>query len=659
MPRTNFRRRSATCATLLAVGATTVFGGAGVANASHSATNSLLTASDGTAYITMNNGVRLQAEGYTVTDAAWSPDGSRAVFVTDDGDIATIRWNDGSSIYSIANPDPGSQRANPEWVGNGSSVVWAAKSAGSPWRIEQSVSAYGSDITTRSPNDGRHYLDPDTGDGQRIVVQRQADDGNGNPTGTPEIGFLDGSTWTRITTDAASPTLSPDGKRVAFVRSGQIWSSDLTGGDLVQVTYTAGERDDPAWSPDGGIIAFRQGSQVAWAAADGSWTGVPNVVSGLSGMPECQPRNQNRVVRLSGADRYGTTSAISQSHWASANSTTDQRARAQAVVLSRSDTFADALGGSALAAAKQGPLLMTPPTALQPAIATEMRRVLAPGGTVYLLGSAGALSTTVEQQVKALGFTTVRIAGADRFGTSVAIANAVDPAPDMVLAATGMNFPDALAAGAAAGAQNLPGKGSSAVVVLTNDDKLPPATKTYLDGLSADSAVVGVGLQGATATEPYGAIPLYGDSRFETALLTAWAFFGGENHVGVATGMNWPDALAGGALMASLDGPLILAPGTADSLGPEVEELATEFSGSLHTGLVFGSAAVVNDVQADGLGRFLSGPAGYVATANATDVGLPTAGTTAQRTTAAPAPELRTAADVADAAKAAQRRLAE
>ncbi|MFE9207397.1 cell wall-binding repeat-containing protein [Micromonospora sp. NPDC007230] len=654
----NLRRRSAVCATVLAVGATTLFGGAGTAHASHSAPKQLLTASDGTTYLTTADGRRLSADGYRITDAAWSPDGSRAIFVTDDGSIATVRWRDSSSVYPIANPDPDSERVDPKWVGDGGRVVWAAKSTGTPWRIEQSVSAYGSDVTQRSPNDGYHYSDPDAGDGQRIVVQRQADDGAGNPTGTPEIGFLDGSTFTRITTDAANPTLAPDGKRVAFVRGGQIWSTDLSGGNPVQVTHTGGPFDDPTWSPTGQAIAYRQGSQVGTTQADGSYIGPPVIASGLTGVPEWQSQKQDRVVRLSGSDRFGTTTAISTSHWATAGNTTDKRPRAQAVVLSRSDTFADALGGSALAAAKQGPLLMTPPNALQPAISTEMRRVLAPGGTVYLLGSPGALSTDVENKVKALGFKTVRIAGSDRFATSVAIANAIDPTPDVVLAATGMNFPDALAAGAAAGAQNLPGKGTSAVVVLTNDDKLPVATKTYLDGLPAASAVVGVGLQGHTATAPYGAVPLYGDNRFETALYTAWAFFGGETHVGLATGMNWPDALAGGALMASLDGPLILAPGTADLLGPEVEELATEFSGSLHTGLVFGSAAVVNDVQLRGLGTFLSGPTGYVALQNTTDVGQPPAAST-QRTAGQTAPQLRTAADVKKAVKAAQQRRAE
>ncbi|SCL38492.1 WD40-like Beta Propeller Repeat [Micromonospora pallida] len=660
MPRTSFSRRSAVTATVLAIGATTLFGGAGTAHATHAAPTHLLTVSNGTGHIFSPTGSLVGSEEFTITDAAWSPDGSRAVFVADGGAIATIRWNDGESIYPIAEPEPGVHRADPEWVGDGSTVVWATKSPGDLWSIEETVSTYGWDVVRRSPNDGHHYSQPDTNGSQRIVVQRQADDGNGNPTGTPEIGFLDGSTYTRITTNAASPTLSPDGTKVAFVRDSEIWVSNTSGGNLVQVTNSTASHSDPVWYPTGNALAFRKGLEAATALADGSQPNPP-VNVGLVGKPDVQPRNRDRVVRLAGSNRFSTAAAIARSHWATVGVAGDKRATAESVVLSRSDTFADALGGSALAAAKQGPLLMTPRTTLDPLAADEIKRILAPGKTVYLLGSAaGAISAEVEQQVEALGFNTVRLAGTDRFSTSVAIANAIDPTPDYVLAATGMNFPDALSAGAAAGAQNLPGKGTSAVVVLTNDNRLPVSTKSYLDALPTSSLVVGIGLQGATATEPYDSVPLYGSSRFETALYTAWAFFGGQNHIGLATGMNWPDALAGGALMASLDGPLILTQGTANYFGFEPWYLGDETSGSVHTGLVFGSEPVVNAVQAQGLGAIISGPTNFTAQFNVTDVYRGTAATTAassKRATAGAVDGPRTRAELEAAVKAAKERL--
>ncbi|MER7460382.1 cell wall-binding repeat-containing protein [Micromonospora sp. NPDC126480] len=619
MPRSFLRRRSGAGVVLLAIGATTLFGGAGPAHATHGPSG-LVTGSDGGTVIrAADDSVVTSYDGYDISDAAWSPDGSRAVFVTDLGDIATIGANT-EFVYPIVEATDGVTRATPEWVGDGSTVVWAAKSSGTPWRIEESVAAYGYDAVRRSPNDGNHYSEPDTNGSSRLVVQKQASDASGNPTGTPEIGFLDGSTYTRIVTDAASPSVSADGSKVAFIRGGQVWvTATSAGATPIQVTTGGSAKSDPVLKADGTSVAFNQGSSVGAAATTAG--AAVSVVPHVLGVPDFQPTKKDRVVRLAGTDRFGTANAISQSHWASRSNASDPRPKASVAVLSRSDTFADALGGSALATAKTGPLLMTPTTTLQPSVGTELTRILNPGSTVYLLGSAaGALSTTVENQVRALGFTPKRVAGTDRFATSIAIANEIDPTPGKVLAATGMNFPDALAAGAAAGAQNLPGKGSSAVVVLTNDDKLPPATKSYLDTVSSSAEIYGIGLWGDIATRSYGGKPLAGASRYETAMYIAYEFFGGSNHLGVATGANWPDALAGGALMGSLDAPLMLTPGTSEDLLFELAIVADEMSGSVHTGLVFGSAPVVNATQLDILGYFISGPSGYTAVNNATNV---------------------------------------
>ena len=51
--------------------------------------------------------------------------------------------------------------------------------------------------------------------------------------------------------------------------------------------------------------------------------------------------------------------------------------------------------------------------------------------TVYLLGGTGAISDAEETQIKAMGYVVKRISGADRFATSVAIANEINPHPTM------------------------------------------------------------------------------------------------------------------------------------------------------------------------------------------------------------------------------------
>lgn len=55
---------------------------------------------------------------------------------------------------------------------------------------------------------------------------------------------------------ASSPRWSHDGSRIAFVRDDQIWTMDVSGKALKQVTTISTGAGDPVWSPDGHWLAF-------------------------------------------------------------------------------------------------------------------------------------------------------------------------------------------------------------------------------------------------------------------------------------------------------------------------------------------------------------------------------------------------------------------
>ncbi len=244
-------------------------------------------------------------------------------------------------------------------------------------------------------------------------------------------------------------------------------------------------------------------------------------------------------VQIFGADRFGTAVATSVAEFPTAGS-------AGAVVLARADNYPDALVGIRLAADKNAPLLFADGASLTLATQAEILRVLPVGGTVYLLGGTAAIPASVATMLTELGYLVVRYAGSDRFGTALAVAAALG-SPGTVLLATGINFPDALAAGPAAA--HIDG-----VVLLTDGSVLPAAVQAYLNAHPGTVYAVG---GPAVAADP-AAIALTGADRYATAVAVA-TLFSGPTTLGVASGTTFADALSGGAFLAHDDGPLLLS----------------------------------------------------------------------------------------------------
>ncbi len=195
----------------------------------------------------------------------------------------------------------------------------------------------------------------------------------------------------------------------------------------------------------------------------------------------------------------------------------------------------------------------------------------------------------------------VRLAGADRFATAAAVSRAsFSPGMPVAYVAIGGNFPDALAAGAAAVRRGGP-------VLLVNGSSIPGATATELSRLDPARIVVvgGTSIISASVVNQLTAYATTGDvrriagaNRYATAAaISRDTFAAGVPVAYVATGMNFPDALAGVAAAGSGGGPVLLT--TPNQLPAETAgELARLRPGRI---VVLGGTGVISSSVASAL----------------------------------------------------------
>lgn len=180
------------------------------------------------------------------------------------------------------------------------------------------------------------------------------------------------------------------------------------------------------------------------------------------------------VTRVSGADRYATSAAISSKSFDSDTSI---------VYVAAGSTFPDALSGGAAAASADAPVLLVKTNSVPDAVRAELKR-LRPD-RVVVLGGTGAVSSAVLKEVGSYATKgATRLSGSDRYATSAAVSKATfDPGVDVVYLASGRDFPDALSGGPAAALVDGP-------VLLTTPDSLPDVIKKELARLKPQRVMV-------------------------------------------------------------------------------------------------------------------------------------------------------------------------
>lgn len=415
----------------------------------------------------------------------------------------------------------------------------------------------------------------------------EGDSGGSAVIGSLAAGIASGSSYTsscseRNRLSVFFPMVSSGGFESVAERYGAGWETSVTisrpsvttsgGGSAGSVTSMRGTVSGAASGTT--ISLYLDGSSTpisTRSAAGGSWS------FSLSGLPAgrhsyrlqahwgdwsastSQTGTFNIAQRLAGADRYATGLAIVK-EW-------DKSRDATVVYVATGANYPDALSAGAAAVHVGAPVVLTPPKKL-PSNVRQQIVALNPD-RIVILGSTAAISTSVASSLASIvgSGNVVRLAGADRYATSLAVTRTaftsggvVETTPTVFIA-TGTNFPDALSAGAAAASV-----GGPVILVDGRRSKVPAATVKLIRDLGAtrvvvagSPAAVSRGIQKQLDALPGVSVSRYGGAdRYATSQLINAAFFSTAPQAFFSTGTNYPDALAGAALAGSLGAPLVV-----------------------------------------------------------------------------------------------------
>ncbi|MBB5846710.1 putative cell wall-binding protein [Mobiluncus mulieris] len=267
------------------------------------------------------------------------------------------------------------------------------------------------------------------------------------------------------------------------------------------------------------------------------------------------------------------------------------------LVLVDGNIHADGLSATPFAAALKAPVLLTCwNTGLEPAL---MDQIKASGKKkLFLVGGQVPMTPYDEFELRDAGLDIFRIAGPDRYATSVAVNQATEPLigakpkkPINLYIGDGVGFPDALVAGAAAGRVG-------GLMLLSKGKQLDAQTYNYISNLGQTRPLkiipVGGSATAAVKNTPWpttmsiNIAPIVGKDRYETAAKLATTLPGTRAAV-LATGENFADALSGGSLAVDQNATLVLT--RSQELPPASYQSLQRF-GSEKTIVMGGKSAV-------------------------------------------------------------------
>ena len=435
-----------------------------------------------------------------VSDPTGNHIGTPALLVAGQGTYHGTRWGDFADMDGVGG-----------WVG----YLAQIPDAQGGWTTHVGILA----APAISPPNGDLLIDG----GRASTLHRQA-----NLSAIPKDCCAAGSTGTRVLVSNSPST------------SGGILSQARQLPDGQALTWMLDDASTGGSTATGTRTVYLQ-----WGDGAGTWSSVAQKSITLT---------PGKVQRVGGADRYVAAAGISSTTFDPYVGT---------VFVATGTNFPDALAASPVAGRLQIPILLVGSSGVPAATTNELKR-LKPAQIVVLSGS-GVISDSVAASLAAYG-KVYRLAGATRYTNSALISRTYFRSGVRVAyVATGATFPDALSGGAAAaklgGPILLVTKTSIPAPIATELTRLKPQRIVILGGTGSVSDAVKASLNTYTT----GTVTRIGgaDRYAVSAAVSANTFAPGVEEAYVATGANFPDALAGGAPAGIYGGPILLVTASA------------------------------------------------------------------------------------------------
>jgi putative cell wall-binding protein len=247
--------------------------------------------------------------------------------------------------------------------------------------------------------------------------------------------------------------------------------------------------------------------------------------------------------RLAGPDRYATAASIAEAGWK----------QSDYVILVSGENFPDALVAVSLARKYGAPILLSQLNCL-PEVTKQMLLDLK-AENVILIGGPGVLSDQLCAELHNMGIHTSRLAGQDRYETSIAVAKQFSGISEVAIA-TGEVFGVALSLSFIAASKNIP-------VILVPKNSINSVTQAFIKNSKLfKTYVIGnaVIISDNVAQQFANPERISGSTKYDRniSIINRFQSDLDGDKLFLATGNDYADALAGAAYAAKLNSAIVL-----------------------------------------------------------------------------------------------------